>query len=209
MFWGISEMFVYLHVVCVQLSVSRALKCQPVSVWTSPIALPLCRGRPNRWICIVWHLVDQYADSSAWYCNLLLPLQTHFSPPVNLSTKWHKGAFVSVVQTASYGNHKFVHTAPFRNIAYLSIAKRLKDSAEDTKMPLWMHDEAFWGCCFKIAILLICRHNWFSRETPARKSFHVALSWKSTENQSRFLILTEPVHQQYTFSRHNITARLT
>lgn len=44
---------------------------------------------------------------------------------------WHKDAFVSVVQTASYGNHAFVATAQFRNIAYLSIVKELNDSAEN------------------------------------------------------------------------------
>lgn len=38
-----------------------------------------------------------------------------------------------------------------------------------------MHDKAFWGCCFKIPIFLIYRHNWLSIETLAKKSFHVAL----------------------------------
>lgn len=145
---GVSERVCVCVFACcyVQLSVSWMLKMSAISVWTSPRALSLCCGWPNRWICIVWHLVDQHADSSAWYCNLLLPLLILFFLP-NLSTKLHKGAFVSLVEIALCGSDAFVLTTQWRNIAYLSAGEEVKDCAENTKPPIWRH-EAFWGCCF-------------------------------------------------------------
>lgn len=142
---GVSESAcVFACCLCAAVSLLNA-EMSAISVWTCLRALPLCCGRPNRWICIVWHLGDQHADSSAWYCNLLLPLQTLFSLP-NLSTKLPKGAFVSVAEIAPYGNDAFFFSARFRNIAYLSAREQFKDSAENTKLPIWMHYEAFWGC---------------------------------------------------------------
>lgn len=130
---------------CAAVSLLNA-EMSAISVWTSPRALSLCCGWPNRWICIVWHLVDEHTDSSAWYCNLLLPILILFCLP-NLSTKLHKGAFVSLVEIAPCGNDAFVLTTQCRNIAYLSAGEEVKDFAENTKPPIWRH-EAFWGCCF-------------------------------------------------------------
>ena len=166
---------VHLHVVYVQLSVSWMLKCQP-----SLFGLLL-----ERCLFAAAGQTDEYVLFDIWKISTLtiqldivifsVHSKLFFSP--NLSTKLHKGAFVSVVEKAPYVNDAFVLTAQIRFIAYLFAGEDFKDSAENTK-PVWMHNEAFQdNCCNAMESQLI--HLWVISEEkfPCSMKFQ----WKSSQ----------------------------